>query len=308
MLKYLVLFKKSIKFAEYIVVEVYKIITKGHICLMCHTIKRILLYIFITLLLLIFISVIVVKNSVIHVQLPHGAVLHVLPNNINSVANGAVIICPGGGYSYLEKWYEGYWWFPFFYLRGYTPAMLEYRMPRENIKSPMTDGSEAIKTMRKYAKEWYFDENNIGIVGFSAGGHLASTMMVIDNDAVRPDFGILFYPVISMKQELTHMDSRIQLLGKDASEQLSELFCNELHVSGKTPPAFIAVTSDDEAVSPQGAILFYDKMCAKNRPVSLYVYPSGGHGWVCHLTSEYRQQALDDLTDWLDNRKSNTVK
>ena len=251
---------------------------------------------------MIIVGVIVVWNSFIHVQLPHGAVLHVLPSYRNNQMDGAVIICPGGGYSYLEKWREGYWWFPFFYLQGYTPAMLEYRMPNHDYKSPMVDGTEAIQMMREHANEWHFDANNVGIMGSSAGGHLASTMMVIDNDLVRPDFGILFYPVISMKKELTHIDSHNQLLGRDASEQLEEQFSNELHVTEKTPPAFIAVARDDKAVSPLNSILFHDKMRAMNRPVSLHVYPSGGHGFVCHLRSEYRSLVLEDLSDWLSNR------
>ena len=268
--------------------------------------KKFLLFTSIILLSLIFvmaIGVIVVKESIIHVQLPHGAVLHVLPHHRNIGAEGAVMICPGGGYSYLEKWREGYLWFPYFYLRGYTPAMLEYRMPKHNCYSPMTDGADAMQMMRRHAKEWHFKENNVGIVGFSAGGHLASTMMIMDNDSIRPDFGILFYSVISMQKELTHIDTHNQLLGKDASEELEAQFSNELHVSDNTPPTFVAIANDDKAVSPRSSVLFCDAMRAKNRPVELHVYPSGGHGWVCHLTAKYRRQVLEDLTEWLSNRR-----
>lgn len=261
------------------------------------------LYILITILVLLSAGIIIVVKSVVHLELPHGAVLHVLPNYRNITMSGAVIICPGGGYSYLEKWYEGYMWFPFFYLRGYMPAMLEYRMPKHDYKIPLVDGVEAIILVRKKAKEWHFDENNVGIMGSSAGGHLASTMMVIDNDEVRPDFGILFYPVISMKKELTHIDSHNKLLGKDASGWLESHFSNELHVSEKTPPAFIAVTRDDKCVSPQNSILFHKEMRVKNRPAELHVYPSGGHGFVCRIRSEYRGQALEDLSDWLSKKK-----
>jgi len=265
--------------------------------------KKISIIVIISLLILMFLGVIVVRNSVIHVLLPHGAVLHVLPNYRSNLAYGAVIICPGGGYSYLEKWYEGYMWFPFFYLRGYTPAMLEYRMPKHDYNIPVTDGTEAIQMMRMHAKDWHFDDEQVGIVGFSAGGHLASTMMVIDNDSLRPDFGILFYPVISMKRELTHIDSHNQLLGNDASKQLEDQFSNELHISEKTPPAFIAVTSDDKAVSPLNSILFYEGMRANNRPVLFRIYPSGGHGWAVRFSSEYRNQVLEDLSDWLKNKR-----
>jgi acetyl esterase/lipase len=270
--------------------------------------KKILFYTSVSLLIFIsatFVGIIVVMNSIIHVQLPHGAVLHVLPFHRNNHVDGAVIICPGGGYSYLETWYEGYSWFPFFYMRGYTPAMLEYRMPKHDYSIPMTDGKDAVNTMRIHAKEWHFDEDNIGVVGFSAGGHLASTMLVIENDSARPDFGILFYPVISMKKELTHLDTHNQLLGKDASEELETLFSNELHVSDRTPPTFLAVTSDDKAVSPRNSILFHDAMCANNRPVSLHVYPSGGHGWAVRFSSEYRRPVLNDLANWLNCRISN---
>jgi len=268
--------------------------------------KKFLLFasiILLSLILVMAVCVIVVRRSMIHVRLPHGAVLHVLPHHRDIQTGGAVIICPGGGYSYLEKWYEGYNWFPYFYLHGYTPAMLEYRMPKHDYNIPMTDGAEAIRVMRKHAEEWHFNEHNVGIVGFSAGGHLASTMMVMDNDSVCPDFGILFYSVISMKKELTHIDSHHQLLGEDASEQLENRFSNELHVSENTPPAFIAVANDDKAVSPRNSVLFRDAMYAKNRPVELHVYPSGGHGWASHLTAKYRGQVLDDLAEWLSNRQ-----
>lgn len=262
-----------------------------------------IIYALITLSILVSVCIIVVVNSIVHIHLQHGAVLHVLPAYINK-ADGAVIICPGGGYSYLEKWYEGYGWFPFFYILGYVPAMLEYRMPKHNYKGPMIDGAEAILLMKKHAKEWHFDEDNVGIMGSSAGGHLASTMMVINNDAVRPDFGILFYPVISMRKELTHIDSHDQLLGKCASQQLEYQFSNELHVSDKTPPVFIAVTNDDACVNPRNSILFNEEMHARNRRSELHIYPTGGHGFVCHLRSEYRGQVLEELADWLSVMKS----
>ena len=264
--------------------------------------KKRIAYIVITLFTLVCLGVVVVWKSVVHVQLPHGAVLHVLPALGISPARGAVVICPGGGYRYLEKWKEGYWWFPFFYTHGYAVAWLEYRMPNGNCQNPLTDGSDAIVLMRKNAGEWHFNANNVGVVGFSAGGHLASTLLVADSDAVRPDFGILFYPVISMKRELTHQGSHDQLLGMDASEELEAQYSNELHVSEKTPPVFIAVSSDDEKVNPQNSISFREAMFAKNRPATLHVYPSGGHGWGYQLSFEHHGWMLDDLAHWLYNQ------
>jgi acetyl esterase/lipase len=165
----------------------------------------------------------------------------------------------------------------------------------------MVDGAEAIQLMRTRAEEWNYDKNNVGVMGFSAGGHLASTLMVSDKASVRPDFGILLYPVISMKKELTHQGSHHHLLGENASEELENRYSNELHVSDQTPPAYIAVSNDDKKVNPQNAISFYDEMCAKRRPVQIHVYPSGGHGWGYKLSFPYHRQMLDDLKEWLNN-------
>ena len=255
------------------------------------------------ILTIIVVGVVVVTTSIVHVQLPHGAVLHVLPASKMNNTHGAVILCPGGGYRYLSKWNEGYWWFPFFHFQGYTVAMLEYRLPNCNHQVPMVDGAEAILLMRTRAEEWNYDKNNVGVMGFSAGGHLASTLMVSDKASVRPNFGILFYPVISMKKELAHQGSHDHLLGENASEELENRYSNELHVSDQTPPACIVVCSDDKVVDSQNAMRFYEEMCAKNRPVTLHVYPTGGHGWGYKLTFEHHRQMLDDLEDWLRNRQ-----
>ena len=268
--------------------------------------KKIFIYTSIIILTIIVVGVIVVETSIVHVQLPHGAVLHVLPAPKDNQKHGAIVLCPGGGYAYLEKWKEGYRWFPFLYAHGYAVAMLEYRLPNQNRQAPMIDGAEAIRLMRKHAKEWNFDENNVGIMGFSAGGHLASTLMVSVKASVRPDFGILFYPVISMKKELTHKGSHDQLLGEKASERLENLYSNELHVSSQTPPAYIAVSIDDQKVNPQNAVKFHDAMLAQKRAVILHAYPSGGHGWKLFHGFPHQDQILDDLAEWLkenNNRK-----
>lgn len=265
--------------------------------------KKIILYISIVISVFVISIVSFVAITVVHVHLPHGAVLHIFPALRDNQDNGAVILCPGGGYSFLAKWQEGYMWFPFFLQQGFIPAMLEYRMPKQDCHIPMVDGAEAIRMMRQHAKEWHFNENNIGIMGFSAGGHLASSIIVTDVDSIRPNFGILFYPVISMKKELTHMDTHDQLLGVDASTELELQYSNELHISEKTPPVYLAHSSDDLGVSPQNSILFYNGMRAHNRPVMLHIYPSGGHGWGYRLSVEHHRQMLEDLADWLKNRK-----
>ena len=167
----------------------------------------------------------------------------------------------------------------------------------------MVDGAEAVQFMRARAEEWNYDRNNVGVMGFSAGGHLASFLMVSDSASVRPDFGILFYPVISMTKELTHRDSHYHLFGENASVELEFRYSNEMHVSDQTPPAYIALSIDDPEVNPQHSIRFYKMMRAKNRPVVLHAYHSGGHGWGYRLSFTHHNQMLDDLKDWLRNRQ-----
>lgn len=267
--------------------------------------KKILLFlsiIIVIILITIIAGVIIFNRSIINVQLPHRAVLHVLPASKRNHAHSAIIICPGGGYSYLERWREGYMWFPYFHLRGYTVAMLEYKMPKLDHRSPMTDAADAIRLMKQHAAEWNYDANSVGIMGFSAGGHVASSLIVSNDSTSRPDFGILFYPVVSMKKKLTHKGSHDHLLGENASEQLENQYSNELHVSDHTPPVYIAVSSNDINVNPGNSLRFYDAMRAKGRPATLRVYPSFAHGWGYQLTFDHHSEMLEDLADWLKNR------
>ena len=243
-----------------------------------------------------------IRSSIVEVKLSHGATMNVVLASKSNNKHRAVIILPGGGYSSLAKGREGYMWIPFFHKQGYTVAVLEYRMPHQNYKVPYNDAADAIRFMREYAKRWNYAGDSIGIMGFSAGGHLASTMIVSKKDSIRPNFAILFYPVISMRKDLTHMDSHDNLLGKDASEELEMQLSNELHVSDNTPSTFIALSSDDELVDPQNSILFYKVMRAKGCEVSLHEYPSGGHGWSNNRSFKYHERMIRDLKGWLDER------
>ena len=263
--------------------------------------KKVLIYTLFAILTIVIVGVVFVETLIVRVELPHGAVLYVLPASRINQSHSAIVLCPGGGYNYLDKWREGYMWFPFYYLQGYTVALLEYRLPDEDHQSPATDGSEAIRLMRAHADEWDYDD--VGMMGFSAGGHLVSTMMVCDDASVRPDYAILFYPIVSMKKNLTHYWAFLHLLGENPPEELVERYSNELHVSDQTPPACIVVCSDDKVVDPRNAIRFYKAMRAKNRPVTLRVYPSGGHGWGYRLTFAHHRQMVKDLSEWLENRQ-----
>ncbi len=232
-----------------------------------------------------------------HISLKSGSSLRVFNappfNNRNSV----IMIMPGGGYSILSKWNEGYYWVPFLHRLGYTVAVLEYRLPVHDYTLPMSDASEAIIAIKKMTS----DNTKIGLMGFSAGGHLASTLMVLDNDSLRPDFVLLFYPVISMKKELTHLGSRNNLLGISPSDELVCKFSNELHISEKNPPVFIAVSKDDSLVNPLNSIVLYNEIKAKGGQASLHIYPEGGHGWGYRIPFPYRKQMIADMVNWLDS-------
>ena len=259
--------------------------------------KKVLFYVLIAIFTVIVVVAIVVESSVIHVQLPHGAVLHVLPASKGNQTHGAVILCPGGGYCYLEKWREGYWWFPFFHSQGYTVAMLEYRMPKHNYRIPVTDAIEAIKLMRNLATDSKHVE--IGMMGFSAGGHLVSTLAISSRTSIRPDFTILFYPVISMKSDLTHKWTHDNLLGINCTQELEDMLSSNLHITKDTPPVFIAVSANDSVVKPANGFIFHRSMIKNNRQSTLKIYPSGGHGFGFKDTWKYHDLMLKELETWL---------
>lgn len=238
-----------------------------------------------------------VVNSYYEISLESGATLRVFKTSIFNKRNSVIMIIPGGGYTILSKWNEGYYWVPFLYRLGYTVAVLEYRVPVHNYAMPMSDASEAITAIKTMIDEG----TTLGLMGFSAGGHLASTMMVLDSDSLRPDFVLLFYPVVSMKKELTHLGSHNKLLGENPSDELENQFSIELHISDKTPPVFIAVSKDDALVNPHNSVVLYHAIKAKGRQASLHIYPEGGHGWGYSGSFPCRKQMITDMVNWLDS-------
>lgn len=201
----------------------------------------------------------------------------------------AVVICPGGGYGTLVTGPEGHGIAAWLNGHGITGVVLEYRLPKGRSFVPLLDAQRAIRTVRSRAKEWRLDPARIGIMGFSAGGHLASTAGThfdngdesaadkIKHVSCRPDFMILVYPVISMG-ESTHQGSRTNLLGKDPAAKLVDLFSNEKQVTAKTPPAFLAHAVDDKPVPPENSRSFYAALQAHKVPSQYLELPSGGHG------------------------------
>ncbi len=205
----------------------------------------------------------------------------------------AIIICPGGGYSVLAAGHEGSEVAKVLNEWGIVCFVLKYRLPDEKIMinktiGPLQDAQRAIQVVRQNAKQWNVDPGKIGIMGFSAGGHLASTASthfnkpVIDNPAntsLRPDFSVLVYPVISFTDSLTHMGSRNNLVGENPSAEKIQEYSNELQVNGQTPPAFLVHASDDDGVKVGNSIQYYEALTRNNIPAELRLYPWGGHGF-----------------------------
>ena len=233
----------------------------------------------------------------------------------------AVVVCPGGGYygvSYINEGIEVAKWLN---QLGITAAVLHYRLPNDAIMkdksvAPLQDGQEAIRIVRRNAKKWGIDPHKIGIMGFSAGGHLASTVAThfdekvynpIDSISARPDFSVLIYPVISMDSTITHAGSRENLLGKYPSEDLVKHFSNELQVTTKTPSAFMVHSMDDGVVPVEKSIDYALPMKEHHVPCELHLYQQGGHGYGLGLELGHSNKTESTWTEacrkWLEANK-----
>lgn len=211
----------------------------------------------------------------------------------------AVIAFPGGGYNGLAYNHEGYDFAPFFTEQGIAFIVLKYRMPFGHREVPFSDAEEAIRLVKEHAGEWNIQSNNIGIMGSSAGGHLASTIATHSKPELRPAFQILLYPVITMDTVYTHRGSRNNLLGNKPSDELVSLYSNEKQVTKETPRAFIAFSDDDKVVPPINGVNYYLALHNRKVPAVLHIYPSGGHGWGIKPNFAYREEFLMSLKAWL---------
>lgn len=211
----------------------------------------------------------------------------------------AVVICPGGGYEHLCMDYEGTEWAPFFNDMGIAAIVLKYRMPHGVTSVPASDAEQAIRTVRANAKAWHVNVADVGIMGFSAGGHLASTVATHAKGDAKPDFQILFYPVITMAPAYTHMGSHDNLLGKNPKKKAEQLYSNDMQVTRSTPRACILLADDDNIVLPINGVNYYTELYRHDVPASIYVYPSGGHGFGMRSSYKYHVEMLLDLRAWL---------
>ena len=211
----------------------------------------------------------------------------------------AVVICPGGGYQHLAMQHEGHDWAAFFNNMGIAAVVLKYRMPHGDHEVPVSDAEEAMKLVRRNAQNWGVDPHDVGIMGFSAGGHLASTVATHATGDALPDFQILFYPVITMMPDITHKGSHDNFLGEKAKKRNEQEYSSDLQVTRVTPRAFIALSDDDHTVLPANGVNYYLQLYRNDVPATLHVYPSGGHGWGNRDSFKYHNEMQLDLKAWL---------
>jgi len=224
----------------------------------------------------------------------------------------AVVICPGGGYGINAIKHEGTDVAELLISKGIAAFVLKYRLPNDNTMKdksigPLQDAQQAIRIVRQRAKEWNVNPSKIGIAGFSAGGHLASTAgthfekVLVDNPentSVRPDFMILLYPVISFTDSIGHLGSRANLLGKSPTGEMVRLYSNELQVTKLTPPSFLMHAGDDGVVKVENSIRFYEALNKNKVTSELFIFPKGGHGFgLINPTSSDRW--MDRCLDWM---------
>ncbi|YCM45684.1 alpha/beta hydrolase [Verrucomicrobiaceae bacterium 227] len=228
----------------------------------------------------------------------------------------ALVICPGGGYGRvvggegapIAKWLNTH---------GITGIVLNYRLPQGNPYRPLSDVQQALRFTRAQASDWHLKPDRIGVIGFSAGGHLAAMAATkftsgeatasdpVQQQSSRPDFAILVYPVITMGRD-THLGSRNNLLGPDPAEDLIHLYSNELQVTSKTPPTFLAHALDDRPVPPTNSEKFRDALLAKKVPAKYLPLASGGHGlngYQGPMWDAWQTQSMQWLTSLFKNPK-----
>lgn len=212
----------------------------------------------------------------------------------------AILAFPGGGYRQTSIGNNAQW-APLYNSLGISYFILKYRMPQGHPETTLGDAEAAMRLILDHAEGWGIDPKRIGVMGTSAGGHLATTMATSAPEPLRPAFQILFYPVITFG-EGCHKGSRDNFLGEKASDPaLIERYSSEKQVTASTPPAIIFANSDDRGVPPEfNAAAYYIAMTLQGCPASLHIYPEGGHGWTFASAYRYHDQAVSELTAWLE--------
>jgi acetyl esterase/lipase len=239
-----------------------------------------------------------------------------LPARRNATGH-AVLICPGGGYGVLAYDWEGLDMAKWLNSHGIAGVVLKYRLPSAKSQTdphlvPLTDAIEALRLIRENAESWGIENNKIGVLGFSAGGHLAASLAThyADKDldfgssragiSSRPDFVILGYPVVSFDPVFTHSGSRNNLLPEGTDAKWVEYFSNEKHVTSETPPSFLFHSQDDSGVPVTHSIRFYEALTAAKVPAEMHLYPKGGHGYALSVNNEGTQKGwMESCIKWI---------
>ncbi len=248
-----------------------------------------------------------------NVQIPS---IEVYLPTMQSATGEAVLIFPGGGYGILAYDWEGTDFAKWLNSHGIAGIVVKYRLPLSTSLTdpkevPLLDAQRAIRLVRQNAESWNINPSKVGIMGFSAGGHLAATLstsftheLPLEKDAIdalpaRPDFSILAYPVISFRDAAAHSGSRKNLLGDQASSELVDRFSNELQVTTDTPPTFLVHAQDDKGVPLQNSLLYFQALHAKGVKAALHIYPTGGHGFAFGLGKGAVEGWREVLIDWM---------
>lgn len=224
-------------------------------------------------------------------------VLHIFPA-ANPVGK-LVLMCPGGGYRHLGVQNEGYSFVPWYNEQGVDVAVLQYRMPYGHPDVPLSDVHQSMRLLRER-----FPSSLVGIQGFSAGGHLASMAATHYNDrTTRPDFQILFYPVIAVSGPAAHVGSSQRLLGENPTAEMQRLYNNHLQVTADTPQAFIVHSSDDSIVPVANSLDYYSALVANGVAAAMHIYPTGDHGWGFARGFTYFPAWTSELALWISTLK-----
>ena len=254
-------------------------------------------------------------TDLVRIQQVDKPMIEVYLPSKKSQSGEAVVICPGGGYKILAYEWEGKDVAKWFNANGIAAIVLKYRLPHtpNNIEgrlSPFLDLQRAVRLTRYNADKWNIDPHKVGIIGFSAGGHLVSTLGThfednfftsdsIDLISCRPDLMILMYPVITFKEPYLHSGSRHFLIGDSPDSALIKYYSNELHITEKTPPTFLVHATDDKAVPVENSLMFYDELKKKGVSAEMHIFPEGGHGFSLATGKGRLEQWKNLCIDWV---------
>lgn len=227
------------------------------------------------------------------------AVLYVFEADPAKATGQAIVICPGGGYAVVCMSYEGVEMAKWLASQGITCGVLKYRMPNGHKEVPLEDAIEALRIMRRNAADLRIDPAKVGIMGFSAGGHLAAYTSNFAPEGEKPAFSILFYPVITGEDGLCHKGSFDNLLGADATAAQRAEYSLETRVTRSTPPALLLLSDHDTVVPPISSTRYYNALKKHGIKASMHIYPEGWHGWGISPDFPYREAWQASLLDWL---------